>query len=203
MRMRLALAALLLVAVALPLAAQSNDLGLWVAAAQVGDTDAEGVTIEFDDARGFGASLNHFWTDRFSTEIGATALRSDDGGLSIDRQRLLRTGELKMIPITVAAQWHFNRHARFDPYVGAGVAYVLTDDLQSDDLDAVDIGTVEIDDGIGWVAEAGGTLAISNRFGVAFDAKYIRFRPDSGPPGDTVKLELDPLVLSAGVRIRW
>src|SRR6185436_12029136 len=62
MRTRLALAALLLLAASLPLAAQSNDLGLWVAAAQIGDTNADGSTIKFDDGRGFGASLNHFWT---------------------------------------------------------------------------------------------------------------------------------------------
>jgi outer membrane protein W len=203
MRTRLASAALLLVLASLPLAAQSNDLGLWAAAGQVGDTTSEGVTIDFDDARGFGASLNHFWSDHLSTELGAMALRSDDGGISIDGQRLLSTGELKLIPITAAVQWHFNRHARFDPYVGAGVAYVLTDDLQSSELDAVDIGTVEIDDGIGWVVGAGGTFALSSRFGVAVDAKYIRFRPDSGPPGDSIPLDLDPLVISAGIRLRW
>ena len=47
------------------------------------------------------------------------------------------------------------------------------------------------------------TFALSNRLGIALDAKYIRFRPDSGPPGNQVRLELDPLLVSAGVRLRW
>jgi len=203
MRTRLALAALLLLAASLPLAAQSNDLGLWVAAAQIGDTSADGSTIKFDDGRGFGASLNHFWTDHLSTELGATALKSDDGGIFVDRQRLFATGELKMIPITATVQWHFGRHARFDPYVGGGVAYVLTDDLEGDELSPV-VGKVEIDDGTGWTIGAGATFNFSNRLGIGVDAKYIRFRPDSAPPGgETVRLDLDPLVVSAGVRLRF
>src|ERR1051325_6467910 len=197
MRTRLALAALLLLLAAFPLAAQSNDLGLWIAAAQLGDTDTESATIKFDDGRGFGASLNHFWTDHLSTEIGATALKSKEGGIFVERLRIAETGELKMIPITAAVQWHFGRHARLDPYVGAGVAYVLTDDLESDSLSGVGIGKVEIDDGMGWTIGAGATVNLPDRFGVGLDAKYIRFRPDSTSAGGTpVELQLDPLVIS-------
>ena len=204
MRTRLALAALLLLLASFPLAAQSTDIGLWIAGAQIGDTNTDGSTIKFDDGRGFGASLNHFWTDHLSTEIGATALKSDNGGIYQDRIRLVSTGELKMTPITAMAQWHFGRHARIDPYVGAGVAYVLTDDLQSDDLDATGIGKVEIDDGTGWTVGAGATFNLSDRFGITLDGKYIRFRPDSaGPGGTTVRLDFDPLVISAGMRLRF
>lgn len=204
MRTRLALAALLLLLASLPLAAQSTDVGLWIAAAQIGDTDSDGSTIKFDDGRGFGASLNHFWTDHLSTEISATALKSDNSGIFVDRQRIFESGELKMIPITAAVQWHFGRHARFDPYIGGGVAYVLTDDLESDSLRGVNIERVEIDDGMGWTVGAGATFALSNRLGIGLDAKYIRFRPDSASAGGTpVELQLDPLVISAGVRLRF
>ncbi|HKO57546.1 MAG TPA: OmpW family outer membrane protein [Thermoanaerobaculia bacterium] len=203
MRTRLALGALLLV-VALPLAAQSNDVGLWIAGARLHDTTEEDATVGFDDARGFGASFNHFWTTHLSTELAATALKSDRGTISVGGTNVLDLGELKITPITAALQFHLPSHERFDAYVGAGAAYVLTDDLSSSDLDLAGIGTVRVKDGATWMANAGATFYLGSRWGLGADVKYIAFRPDSNADGgDTTRLDLKPLVVSVGVRVRW
>ncbi|HEV7923075.1 MAG TPA: OmpW family outer membrane protein [Thermoanaerobaculia bacterium] len=203
MRKRLIFAALILVA-ALPLAAQSNDVGLWIAAARIHDTTDLTATLGFDDARGFGASINHYWTSHLSTELAATALKSKRGRISVDGVDILDLGELRLTPITAALQFHLARSSRFDVYAGGGAAYVLTDDLSSSDLDLSGIGTVHVEDGATWMANAGATFGFSERWGVAVDAKYIAFRPDSTVDApESMRLDLKPLVLSAGVRIRF
>jgi outer membrane protein W len=203
MRTRLILAALVLLA-SLPLTAQSNDVGLWIAGARIQDTTEEDGKLDFDDARGFGASINHYWASHLSTELAATALESERGRISAGGVPLLDVGELKLTPITLALQFHLAPSSRFDVYAGGGAAYVLTDDLSSSDLDLAGIGTVRVDDGVTWMANAGATIGLGERWGIGVDAKYIAFRPDSAADGgEPTRLDLKPLVVSAGVRIRW
>jgi outer membrane protein len=196
---------LTLAVIALPAAAQHhNDLGLWVAASTTSETVDGDASLAFEDGRGFGLSLNHFWTSHLSTELGATAL-SYDGTIEIGNVEALDLESLDVIAVTGVAQWHFGgAGARIRPYVGGGVAYVMADDLESNDLDLADIGTVEIDSAVGWVANAGATFALTPRIGIGVDAKYISYRPDSAPAGgEAVELELDPIVVSAGIRFRF
>lgn len=202
---KLFILATLILAVTVPLTAQSNDIGLWIAGARIGDTTDQTATLSFDDARGFGASINHYWSSHLSTELAATALKSERGRISLGNVDILDMGELKLTPITAALQFHLAPPAsRFDVYAGGGAAYVLTDDLNSSDLDLSGIGTVHIEDGATWMANAGATFNIGPRFGVGVDAKYIPFRPDSTVDApESLHLDLKPLVLSAGVRIRF
>lgn len=189
---------------ALSLNAQSNDLGVWIAASQVGDTNIEGSEIAFDNGQGFGVSFNHFWTPSLSTEFSATAV-SHDGGITITGEPAFDIGSLDLIPITAMVQWHFARGGLVSPYVGGGVSYVMADDLESDDLQLIGVERVEIDSKIGWVAQFGLNIGLTTRFAVAVDAKYLAYTPDSIASGDPapVTLELDPLVFSAGVKFRW
>lgn len=57
-------------------------------------------------------------------------------------------GDLQMIPITGIVQYHFNPEGRFDFHIGAGVAYVLFDELNDgDDLDDLEMETIDFEDG--------------------------------------------------------
>src|SRR5215212_1697456 len=132
---------LLTVLFAVPLAAQT-DLGVHVARAHAGATDAEGVTLSFDRGRGYGASLEHRWGEHASIELAATWLRFD-GSARLDPTASADLGTLKLLPITATARWHFApRGQRIDPYVGAGAAYVKASDLTGGDLEALGIGPV-------------------------------------------------------------
>ncbi len=196
--------ALVIALVALPTAAQSNDFGVWVATSQIGDTTVEDSEVAFDNGDGFGVSYNHFWTRNVSTELSAIAL-SHDGEITVTGTSAFDIGSLDLLPITATAQWHFARGARVSPYLGAGVSYVMADDLESDDLRLIGIDKVEVDSDVGWVGQAGVNIALTPRFAFGVDAKYIRYRPDSAAAGDdeAVRLDLDPLVFSAGVKFRW
>src|SRR5688500_8812109 len=94
--------------VALPLGAQSNEVGLWYAMSQVGDTNVEDSSVNFDDGDGFGVSFNHFWTNKLSTEVSAVHLHSD-GVIALDGANTFDIGELVLTPVTATVQWHFGR----------------------------------------------------------------------------------------------
>lgn len=102
-------------------------------------------------------------------------------------------------------QWHAARRGRLWPYVGVGVAYVMADDLHSDDLDLVGIGKVKVDSKVTWAAQAGLDIGIGERYAIGVDAKYLAYKPESRGEGDeeTQALDLNPLVFSAGFKIRW
>lgn len=184
---------------------QSNDIGVWYATAQVKDTgDAQG-RLSFDNAKGYGVSLNHFWTGSISTELSANWLHAN-GEIDVAGTRVLSVGRLKLMPVTFDAQWHFMRSGMISPYVGAGVAYVSAKDLTSSDLDLAGVGTVKIDSKSSWNANAGVNIGIGKMFAVAIDGKYIKYEPDSkasGAAGTTEKLKLNPLIVSGGIRLRW
>ena len=180
----------------LPLAAQT-ELGVHVARAQAHSTDADGTTLAFDRGRGFGASVEHASGEHVSYELAATWLRYD-GRARLDPSASAGLGSLKLLPISATARWHFApRGERLDPYVGAGAAYVFAKDLASSDLDALGIGRVDVESKACWLANAG--VALGRFF---LDGKYYRDRPNGSPPDGRVRLNLKPVVISAGFRWR-
>jgi outer membrane protein W len=196
--MRIHVIGLALALATLPLAAQTNDVGVWYATAQIKDSTG----LSFDNAKGFGVSFNHFWTGPLSTEFSVSSLRAN-AGIDIAGTRALDAGQLKLMPFTANLQWHFARGSMFAPYIGAGLAYVSAKDLSSADLDAAGIGRVKIDHKASWDANAGVNIGLGKMFAVAIDGKYIKYEPDSTAAGTTEKLKLDPVVISAGIKLRW
>ena len=193
-----AIVALAIAFTALPLAAQSNDIGLWFSTAQMKDTSG----FTFDDAKGDGISFNHFWRGPLSTEFTIHSL-SSKAGVDIAGTRALSAGKLKLRPITANVQWHLLRGTMFSPYFGAGIAYVTRSDLSSSDLDLAGIGSVKIGNKATWDANAGLNIGLGRSFAVAVDGKYIAYEPEAKANGNSEKLKLNPLVISAGVKLRF
>jgi outer membrane protein W len=79
---------------------------------------------------------------------------------------------------------------------------VRSDSLHSSDLDNAGIGRVKIKSRIGWAADAGVMYNVTNKIGVGFDARYIGYRPSSGPSDASVRLQLSPVIYSLGLRWR-
>jgi outer membrane protein W len=196
--MRIHVIGLALALATLPLAAQTNDVGVWYSTAKIKDSTG----LSFDNAKGFGVSFNHFWTGPLSTEFSVSSLRAN-AGIDIAGTRALDAGHLKLMPFTANLQWHFARGSMFAPYIGAGLAYVSTKDLSSADLDTAGIGRVKIDHKASWDANAGVNIGLGKMFAVAIDGKYIKYEPNSTAAGTTEKLKLDPVVISAGIKLRW
>jgi outer membrane protein W len=192
---------LLAVVFALPLAAQT-EVGIVVGHSDAGATDADGTTLSFRHGRGFGATVERRWSEHASIELGAMWLRSD-GTLRLDAGSSASLGRLKLLPVTAVARWHFAPPGeRVDPYAGAGAAYVKASDLSSNDLEALGIGRIDLESKACWVANAGVAVEVSSGLALAVDGKMINYRPNSGPSGSRVRLELRPVVISAGIRWR-
>lgn len=164
----------------------------------------DGVDLKWDDGSGFGAGINYFVTRRFSAELAVFGVRSE-GVLRLGGVTIADLGSLDLLPISLLAQFHLAPGSRFDPYIGAGAAYVLSDDLTSDDLDALEAGTVDLEDSFTGAVNAGLAIRITENFGVVLDGRYFDYKPTSFSTGDDsqVDLELQPLLLSVGARFRF
>jgi len=193
---------LLTTLIALPLSAQSNEVGVWGGVSRVGSTEVTGSKIRFDRGNAFGASFNHFWGDHLSGEVAAFSVRHD-GSIDVAGTTAFTTGSLRMTPLTATLQWHRARTAPLDFFAGGGVAFVRSSSLHSSDLDALGVGRVDIESRIGWTALGGVSYAFADSFAIAAEARYIGYRPQSGPSDARVRLNLSPVLYLAGVRWRF
>lgn len=105
-------------------------------------------------------------------------------------------------PVTLTGQYRPIRSGPVQPYVGAGLVYMIVFD--TDDAAFRD---VEIDNDLGPVVEAGSDIMLNERFGLFVEAKKGILRPEArgtfnGLPvvGET---KLDPWAFSAGVAVRF
>lgn len=170
-------------------AAQANYQG----DTRLGDGD---VQVDLDDATGFGGSIGRSFNRNLTAELAVTHV---SGGTALaDATDRIDSGDLDLTPISVMALWGFGERVR--PYVGAGVAYVLTGDVSSDELDQEGIGTAEIDDEVVPVFGAGVAVRLGANNAFRLDARYMGLDPDVTVAIDPeeVSLHLDPLILSLG-----
>lgn len=166
--------------------------------------------VNFDADQGWGAGVNLFIGGRFSVEIAASTVTPE---LSIEPGNSpipgLVAGDLNMIPVTGVVQWHFAPNGTFDVYVGGGVAYILFDDVsEAQDLDEVEIDSIDFDDDYGTVFNVGLTMGLTRSIGLNLDAKYVPAEASArvifaDGSGDDLALEVNPLILSAGLRVMF
>jgi outer membrane protein W len=208
MRLRLVLTIALVTLCTAPAYSQGADLIGWASWVDLGEQEFDQSELEFDSSVGFGVSANWFWMDRFSTELTAMALEADaslETEVGIPELDAFDFGTLDMTALMVTFQFHVSPDSTFDPYFGLGAAYVITDDLDSEDLRLLEIGAIEIDDEFSFVVNAGVGFAITPNFGINLDARYIPLEPAARAINDPqeVDLELNPLIVSLGLRFRF
>lgn len=191
---------LLLLLTAAPLSAQSNTVTLFVTS-QHNDggsrfpSASRDLTTDFETGSGYGASYARA-IGRWSGELAIFRLSSEalirEGSASMD------LGDVELTPITGMARFHLRPQSAFGVYAGAGVAYVMTDDL-----DNVDAGTVPIDNELTLAVGAGISYDFTPRIGAALDARYLPLTLRGEVDGESVDADMNPLLLSAGLRIRF
>lgn len=179
-----------------------------------GADDFDDIEARFDSSEGFGVALNFHLTDNLTLEAAAAA---------VEPEFVLTTGgavpingvtELEMIPVTFTLQWHFNPGGTFDPYVGAGAAYVLFDDVDDFDFDGDgdddlgDLDSIDFDDDVGLVLNVGAAVNFSEMFGLYLDAKYVPVESSAEAvfltgDGTSTDIEVNPLMFSAGLTLRF
>ncbi|HEU5161552.1 MAG TPA: OmpW family outer membrane protein [Thermoanaerobaculia bacterium] len=190
---------------------RSVDVTGWVSFVDPsGSTEFEdGEVAEFDSEQGFGLGVNVFWSSRVSTEFAAYVVEPDLALRANDPEFPTGVvGSLEMMPITGTLQFHFNPDGRFDPYIGAGVAYVLFDSIEGESIEDIGFESIDFDDDYGFLANAGVSIDITPTFAINLDAKYVPVSASAsavidGVPTDPEDFEVNPLILSAGVSLQF
>jgi outer membrane protein len=205
-----------LVFLAVPMSAQSRSFDLtgyaaWVDSSSEGtfNTNTSGtnpIDVNFDGTLGYGLGANIFWGDRISTEFAIVRVNSDVRF----RQRAVANGDsqAEMMPITAVLQFHLAPNGRFDPYIGAGAAYVLIDDVDSpDEINNIDFERLDFQDDVGLALNAGLGIRLTNNLGLTLDAKYVPLESSATAVrtagNQEVKFDINPVILSAGLSLRF
>lgn len=198
----------------LTLAAQQNELGVFLSAAKLDETsftDSEtGVDLQigFDEDLGYGVSYSRYFSDRVSVELALQKL-GGDVELSVSGPDLppftADAGEMDLTAISATARWHFARpSARFTPYIGAGVARVTGEvGILGDPEDPESSDTIDLESETTWLANAGIDFRLTPNLSLAGDVKYIAYEPKEDGVPDEERIEVNPLVISASVKFRF
>lgn len=101
-----------------------------------------------------------------------------------------------VLPPVLSVQYHPLPAARFSPYIGAGVNYMLF--YSGEDRNGF---TVDVDDGFGYSLQAGVDIAVKGPWSVNVDVKKVFFETEANINSGTLRSDvtLDPLVVSVGL----
>ncbi|SDG02566.1 outer membrane protein [Limimonas halophila] len=147
--------------------------------------------------------VTYFVTDHIAAELIAATARHDvsvDGNAALGDASL---GDVRLLPPTLTAQYHFRPSERISPYVGAGVNYTAFFDESPGALDSVDY-----DNSFGAALQAGVDVAISGGWFVNADVKKLFLDTDvSGSVGGTAvdagEVDVDPWIVGVGLGYRF
>ncbi|MEA2491051.1 MAG: outer membrane protein [Acidobacteriota bacterium] len=213
---RIVLVLALAVVAAVPAFAQNHRAFDLTGYASWVDTSSEGtfdlndpndpVGINFDPTLGYGVAANIFFGNHLSTEFAITRVEND---VTFRRRAVNSSGDgVEMMPITGTLQWHFAPTATIDPYIGAGAAYVLIDDVdRPEELNNLDFESIDFDDDIGLVVNAGIGIRLGQRWGLTLDGKYVPLEASATARRTTgaqdTTFDINPIILSAGLSLRF
>ena len=189
------------VLIATPLFAQSNSVTLSLLQPQFSNESAstqdEQIPIELQSRTGFAIEAAHQFG---RTSIGVRVARMTSPLEAEFDTTTVGAGSLTLTPISANLMVH-GRRGRFEPYAGAGAAYVMTSNLHSGGLDSLGLGSVQVENDLTYVLNAGAVVAISPRFGVNFEARYmpvdVTAESDFAGNGD---VKFKTLTLGAGLK---
>jgi outer membrane protein W len=182
----------------------SSELGVTVIRARLEESGLSDENIDrsgqFDEKTGYGISFNRYWTDHLSTELAAHQFSADAviGAHSVEGEEFFTEGEVELRAITAIAQWHFHRGSVLAPYLGAGIARMsgkFNPDVNPD------VASYRFKTRVMLALNAGANVRITERLFLTGDVKYIPWNMIGEE--DAEGLDVDPLLVGAGVKVRF
>ena len=209
----LPLVMIVVLSAALPLSAQQNELGVFGSMARLASASIDepqfgaSASIEFEPRIGYGISFNRYFGDHLSAEVAAQRLNADAefrisaGGLGTS----FDVGSTELMVYTAVLQWHFAASdARIAPYVGAGAALAGgTFEFAGDFLEPGEPTSVDFENETTFVVNAGIDVRLSPAFAIGVDAKYVPVEAVEEDGLEEEALDINPLVLAAGIKLRF
>ncbi len=113
-----------------------------------------------------------------------------------------RVGNTTYGPMTATMHYHFTNFGRFQPYIGAGPAFMYV----FDEKDGI-MSNLDVNNAVGFAVQAGADYMLNDTWGVFVDVKKAILRSEAtgslGPAPIKADLRLDPLVVHTGITIRF
>lgn len=135
-----------------------------------------------------------------SLTLGLPPVAKFDGTGSVES--LGRLGSARYGPAALTVQWHPMRSGRFQPYVGAGGAYLHFFSIKDGALT-----DIELENDVGPLIQVGAQYFFTDRMGVFVDVKraWLRTKATASFAGLPVEadLKMDPVVVNAGLALRF
>jgi outer membrane protein len=214
---RSAILFLALVFLAIPAAAADRTFDITANAVWV-DTNSSGTfnaaapnqpfDISFDGELGYGAAINVFFGDAVSIEFAGSSVKQGVRFPGRPRPAGGSGSDLKMIPLTAVLQWHFIPSGRIDPYIGAGAAYILFDDVRNPSDLGNSVQRINFKDDVGLALNAGIGIGLTDRFGITVDGKYVPIKSSATAvfvtgPDTEARVKINPVIFSAGLTFKF
>jgi len=175
-----------------------------------GGNTAGSTGVDVDDATTLDLDFTYMVTNNFGVELllDLTSKHDVDATNTLNGTKI---GDVRVLPPSLIAQWHFLPKSNIRPYAGAGINYTFFFDESTDkEWDATLGGKTKlsVDDTWGLVAQAGIDIDINKDWFVNIDAKYIQMNTHAVVKVDGVKqynadFDVNPLVLGVGIGTRF
>ncbi len=170
---------------------------------------SEGATLSVDNNTIPELDISYYITKNIAAElILALGTRHDvnvSGLTPAGAVTSANLGSVNLLPPTLTGQWHFMPDQTFDPYVGAGLAYVRAMDNNLTAQTVLGPQPIRIDrNSFGTVLQAGFDINLQDKWLVNFDVKKIFVGTDvelnvlNTGWKKIDSLDIDPWVVSVG-----
>ncbi|MGZ8258732.1 MAG: OmpW/AlkL family protein [Methylotenera sp.] len=156
--------------------------------------------------------FSYYFTKNIAAELILAIGTRHDVSIHGDAMNVVgnqKLGSVNLLPPTLTAQWHFMPDQTFDPYVGAGIRYVLfMDNKLKGRSGAINGDSIRVDrDSWGPAVQAGFDINLKDGWLINADVKYawIDTRVDlkGGVTGNTWKkidsLDINPWIFGIGI----
>ena len=153
-----------------------------------------GLDIKIDDDIIPSLGISYFLTDKVAVELILGTSRHTVSATTAPTDTAVH--ETWVLPPVLSVQYHPLPAARFSPYVGAGVNYMIF--YKGKDRNGF---TVDLDNGFGYSLQAGADIALTGPWSVNVDVKKVFFDTTASINGGALRSDvtIDPLVVSVGV----
>jgi len=166
------------------------------------------ITPDFSNGWGAGAGLNVWLSDRVSIEGKASGFRSRLHVTTVGSDFVghLDLGHAQLYPIMAVLQWHPMEHGMLRPYIGAGAAHIILQNV-NEEIGSSGARGIAFNDPTGLLLDAGLRVHISNKWDAFGDVRYVPVETHGKTtfPGTDVaiRLEVKPLIAAFGVAYRF
>jgi outer membrane protein len=157
-----------------------------------------GLNVDVNNSTVPTLGFSYFFTDHIAVEgiLGTSKHQIKAVGPSTD----VEVHETWVLPPVVTLQYHFNPAGKVSPYVGAGVNYMNW--YGGKDQNGF---KVRLKSGLGTAVQAGVDVALKGPWSLNLDVKKVFYNTDARINDGALvsKVDLDPIVASAGIAYRF